>query len=134
MTVLNDTELSMANAEREKLKQLAENNEEACKEIIEKQAKERLGRRQKRNYWQRLLGHRGSAVDLPLPGDDHPELWRTQDGRLVYVSHPYNLWPERLEEIRMACEQHGLEATLSGISWYNPGGTYRVEYRKRRRH
>ncbi len=79
--------------------------------------------------WQRLFGHSPQADD-GIPGDDHVELWSGDDG-LSYVSHPYNLSYETVCEMVRFANQNGLEFNLSGTSWYYPGKTLRVVWRRR---
>lgn len=82
-----------------------------------------------RKSWRRLLGERGGPDD-ELPADDHVELW-VKGNEVTYVSHPYDLTLEKVRAIVQACDEHGLDATFSGVSWYFPGHTLRVEYKKR---
>lgn len=79
-----------------------------------------------RKSWRRLIGKEGKPGDQ-LPGDDHIELW-VNGSELTYESHPYGLSLGTLREMIAACDQHGLNLTVSGASWYFPGSTLCVRY------
>lgn len=80
--------------------------------------------------WKRLFGCSPKADD-GLPGDDHVELWSSDEG-MRYVSHPYDLDFETLKEMVHVADEHGLEFSVSGTSWYYPGRTMRVLWRPKR--
>lgn len=90
---------------------------------------ERLGKETTgRKSWRRLLGKQGEPGD-EMPGDDHVELW-VKDGELTYVSQPYGLTLDKLKKIVSLCDEHGLNVTIGGGSWYYPGSTIVVTYTK----
>jgi hypothetical protein len=84
--------------------------------------------------WPRLLGKRLSRLQFQsrLPFDDHVEMWRSKGGFLRYVSHSYaRLGVEHIRELIEICEKHGLEIEVSALSWYYPGDTLRIEWRRK---
>jgi hypothetical protein len=77
----------------------------------------------------RLLG-RKTRSDEP-PGTDHPSLWNKDGKPELFISQPYGLSWGKLRELVAFCETHGLEVNMdAGTSWYFPGRSLRVVFRK----
>ena len=47
------------------------------------------------------------------------------------ISEPYNLGVPALKSLIAFCEQHNLELTISGASWWYPGNTLRIELKRK---
>ena len=57
---------------------------------------------------------------------DHGGLFNHDGEPIAIVGHPYDLRAEHMAEILMISAMWGLEAHVSGSSWYYPGWTSRV--------
>lgn len=78
----------------------------------------------------RCNGHSLHDDDEQLPGADHISEW-IKDGKTeIIVSQPYGLSWRALKEIVSFCEAKGLEAEIDAGSWWFPGRTLVLEYRK----
>ena len=103
---------------------------ESAADEMQAAAEGRFGQRVKGGEsWKRLIGKR-TDFDDHLPGDDHRELRRAQNGDLTYFSHPYSLGFSTLSDIVAHCKTHGLEIEVNANSWHAPGDTLRVRYWK----
>lgn len=65
--------------------------------------------------------------NMKAPREDHPSLYE-KDGVRTFYSEPYTLSWKDLVETVIFCEQHGLQASISGSSAHNPGCTFTVKY------
>jgi hypothetical protein len=82
----------------------------------------------------RLL-HRGpcrsrdrGGLPCRLPGADHDSLWRVGRDALLYVSQPYGLSWESLQEAEAVCRRYGFEMQIETYpSWHFPGHVLTVE-------
>lgn len=77
----------------------------------------------------------GAALDdkvcrCLLPGSDHTELWKTKDGKIIYVTQPYGISWGNLKALVKRCEELGLEAEISAHSTYFPGSTILIKAQK----
>lgn len=58
---------------------------------------------------------------------DHPRLWREKiTGELVVTSEPYSLPGDELAAWMPRVIELGLDVSLYGDSWWNPGRTFRI--------
>jgi hypothetical protein len=76
---------------------------------------------------QRVAGRRcmhRDFADCRLPGADHSTVWRDEEGRLIYVTQPYDLLHDSLAAMFAKCRDLGLELDVSAAgSWHFPGWT-----------
>jgi hypothetical protein len=104
---------------------------DAHAEVLKAEIAISLGRQQRdTKAWFRLIGMPRDA-DHRLPGDDHVELWSSAAG-LRYVSHPYTLDLDTLRAMVAFADEHGLEISISGSSWYYPGRTLSILWRPKK--
>jgi len=90
-----------------------------------------LGQQQRNTgSWFKLLGI-PQDVDRRLPGDDHVELWSSGEGQR-YVSHPYKLDLDTLRAMVAFADEHDLDISISGSSWYYPGRTLSILWRPKK--
>jgi hypothetical protein len=54
----------------------------------------------------------------------------TDEGKWKYVSNPYFLTSEVLEEMIDEMKEHGVRFDISGESNYNPGKTFQIRFQK----
>lgn len=55
-----------------------------------------------------------------LPGSDHTTMWLKAGKPHIYVTQPYNLGQERLDEMFRVCRRHGLTLRVdSAPAWHN---------------
>lgn len=52
---------------------------------------------------------------------DHPHLWRTAHGRIVYTAEPYGIDPTALADLDALASPLGLTTTVYPMSMWNPG-------------
>jgi hypothetical protein len=63
--------------------------------------------------------HAGPCVHLP--GADHSSMWMKEGKAHIYVTQPYDLTLERLEEMFRVCRRLGLTLRVdSAVAWHNP--------------
>lgn len=102
---------------------------EATEDELTALATKSFGKIRKGREWQRVAGIKPD-LKTELPADDHGEL-RTGK-HLTYTSQPYDLGLAEMREIVRLCDELGLTVEVDARSWYFPGGTIRMTYRKRR--
>lgn len=60
------------------------------------------------------------AACLYLPGSDHTTLWMKDGKPHIYVTQPYDLDQERLDEMFRVCRRHGLTMRVDASpAWHN---------------
>lgn len=81
----------------------------------------------------RLFGKRNKVGDLPFqpPGSDHSSLWNQHGMPERFISQPYDLQMDTLREMLKFCDKRGLTLGVHGGSWYFPGATILVEFRRK---
>ena len=80
--------------------------------------------------WQRVVGRRRKFMeDARMPADDHVEL-RHKNGKYTYISQPYWLRLEDLEEIVKICRSSGMDVTIGGLSHHFVSACLRVVYHR----
>lgn len=58
---------------------------------------------------------------------DHPRMWRCEvTGELVLTSEPYDVDGQELAAFVAQMTELGLDVRVSGDTWWNPGGTFRI--------
>ncbi len=63
--------------------------------------------------------HAGPCVHLP--GADHSSMWLKEGKAHIYVTQPYDLTQERLDEMFRVCRRLGLRLRVdSAVAWHNP--------------
>jgi hypothetical protein len=66
------------------------------------------------------------------PGDDHGTLYLKDGKPAFYLSEPYGLAYDKMQEVVAFCERWGLEASIDGLqsTWF-PGLTIAIKYEAR---
>ncbi len=66
-------------------------------------------------------GDRHAGRCVHLPGSDHTSMWMKAGKPHIYVTQPYELDDERLDEMFRVCRRHGLTLRVdSAVAWHNP--------------
>ncbi len=66
-------------------------------------------------------GDRHAGRCVHLPGSDHTSVWMKAGKPHIYVTQPYELDDERLDEMFRVCRRHGLTLRVdSAVGWHNP--------------
>jgi hypothetical protein len=85
-------------------------------------------RRSSGNPFAHLIGSQ-KAGPRKLPGEDHAELFAL-DGVYTVVTHVYDLREPLIVEITETCQQLGMTFEVLPESWYVPGRTIALAFRK----
>jgi excisionase family DNA binding protein len=85
----------------------------------------------------RLLGKKkclhtpdNETAIIDIPGQDHLSEWTKEGSTEKIISQPYSVSYETLKELIIFCEENGLRADFSGLSWHFPGRTIRIDLSK----
>lgn len=65
------------------------------------------------------------------PGTDHPVLWLKGGAPHSFESHPYQISDDTFSEMVAYAARRGLTFMVVGYSWYYPGNTLCIVWRKK---
>lgn len=79
-----------------------------------------------------LAGKRIESYDTYEIGLDHTTLWQQGGKPKLLVTQPYQISKDQLKKLIEHCDQYGIDFSIDARSFYFPGSTIRIVFKKER--